>query len=95
MKLWNVTASRIRCMSVMRVLQSYLDDTTDEETARRVADHLKNCRRCGLEAKVYREIKAALGERSKTVDPETIERLQHFSELLISSETSTRGDEDV
>ncbi|MGW0734812.1 zf-HC2 domain-containing protein [Streptomyces sp. NPDC002851] len=40
-------------MRVTKVLQAYLDGETDELTARRVADHVEDCRRCGLEATVY------------------------------------------
>jgi anti-sigma factor RsiW len=66
------------CMQVMRVLQSYLDGHNDEVTARRVANHLDACRRCGLEASTYREIKAALGRKSVPLDEPSIERLRAF-----------------
>lgn len=39
-----------RCLRTSRVLQAYLDGETDERTARRVAHHLEDCRRCGLQA---------------------------------------------
>lgn len=71
------------CAKVNRVLQSYLDGETDETTARRVAAHLEECRRCGLEASVYREIHNALARRAKP-DTEAVERLRAFGESLAS-----------
>ncbi|MEV8310865.1 zf-HC2 domain-containing protein [Streptomyces flavidovirens] len=70
-------------MQVARVLQSYLDGETDEATARRVAAHLKDCRRCGLEASVYREIHNALGRRVEP-DAAAVARLRTFGESLVN-----------
>ncbi|MDE3205633.1 MAG: zf-HC2 domain-containing protein [Acidobacteriota bacterium] len=67
------------CLQVMRVLQSYLDGHTDEMTARRVANHLEACRRCGMEASIYREMKAALARQAKPLDDESLGRLRQFS----------------
>ena len=55
------TKEMASCMQVMRVLQSYLDGQTDEMTARRVANHLEACRRCGLDAATYRDWFEAAG----------------------------------
>jgi hypothetical protein len=71
------------CMQVMRVLQSYLDGHTDEFTARRVATHLDACRRCGLEAATYREIKASLARRAPPPDQSALDRLRTFGTGLI------------
>lgn len=92
MKVWNTAASRMRCMATTRVLQAYLDGALDEVAARRVAEHLEDCRRCGLEAEVYTEIKTALGGQDRTVDPRAIERLRHFGEQLARGNTSAHGD---
>ncbi len=92
MKVWNAAASRMRCMATMRVLQSYLDGALDEVAARRVAEHLEDCRRCGLEAEVYTEIKAALGEGDRTVDPRAVERLRRFGEQLARGDLPAHGD---
>jgi anti-sigma factor RsiW len=73
------TRDMASCMQVMRVLQSYLDGQTDEVTARRVARHLDACRRCGLEAATYRQIKAALTRRSVPADQSTVERVRRFA----------------
>ena len=88
MKVWNAMASRMRCVATMRVLQTYLDGALDEVAAQRVADHLEDCRRCGLEAEVYAEIKTALGEQDRTVDPRAIERLRHFGEQLVRGDAA-------
>ncbi|MDA8354946.1 MAG: zf-HC2 domain-containing protein [Actinomycetota bacterium] len=78
--------SRLACMRTMRVLQSYLDGTLADLPARRVAEHLEECRRCGLEASVYVEIKGALSRHDRGVDPQALDRLRQFGELLSSGE---------
>ncbi|MEV6946991.1 zf-HC2 domain-containing protein [Streptomyces sp. NPDC051172] len=72
---------RMSCMRVTRVLQAYLDGATDEVTARRVAAHLEDCRRCGLNAEAYQEIKNAL-TRGSEPDADAVERLRGFAEGL-------------
>lgn len=79
-------------MATMRVLQTYLDGVLDEVSARRVSEHLEDCRRCGLETEVYQEIKAALGQHDRAVDPEVIARLRHFGEQLARGNASAHGD---
>jgi anti-sigma factor RsiW len=69
----------------MRILQSYLDGHTDEMTARRVAGHLEECRRCGLDAATYREIKASLARRAAPPDRDAVERLRAFGVSLAES----------
>ncbi len=78
----SLAASRLHCLHNMRLLQTYLDGALDEMPARRVAEHLEECRRCGLEAEIYREIKASIHERDCTVDPGAVERLRRFGEAL-------------
>ncbi|NGO71362.1 anti-sigma factor family protein [Streptomyces boncukensis] len=69
------------CMQVARVLQSYLDGETDESTARRVARHVEDCRRCGLEARTFREIKHSLA-RGEAPDAEAVARLRSYGDAL-------------
>lgn len=76
-------------MQVTRILQAYLDGETDEATARRVAAHLEDCRRCGLEAETYRKIKDMLARRSEP-DADRLERLRGFAEGRLRG----GGDED-
>jgi anti-sigma factor RsiW len=70
------------CVKVMRVLQSYLDGNTDEVTARRVHNHLEACRRCGLEAATYRELKASLARGASPIDADSVERIRAFGRAL-------------
>ena len=76
------TKEMASCRQVIRVLQAYLDGQTDELTARRVANHLDACRRCGLEASTYREIKAALARQASPLDVAALERLRSFGSGL-------------
>jgi anti-sigma factor RsiW len=84
------TKEMASCMQAMRVLQSYLDGHTDELTTRRVAAHLDACRRCGLEAATYRELKASLARRAAPPDRATLDRLRAFGAALATG----TGDED-
>lgn len=77
------------CREVARLLQSYLDREIDAHQAARVAQHLEVCRRCGLSAQAYQEIKAALARRTRYVDPGALERLTEFSERLASGDVTT------
>ena len=81
------TRDTASCLETMRALQSFLDGATDELSSRRVANHLEACRRCGLEAATYRELKAALARRSRVVDAQAVQRLQSFGAGL-SDESS-------
>lgn len=92
MKMFDATVSRVRCMQTMRLLQSYLDGNLDELEARRVAAHLEDCRRCGLEISVYREIKGALRRHEPSVETVTLQRLRHFSRHLAEGDDAAAGD---
>ncbi len=81
------------CREVGRVLQSYLDGHVDDLTARRVARHLEMCRRCGMEAQTYTEIKAALARRGPEVDPEAVRRLRTFGAELLEREPDDDPDD--
>ncbi len=85
---------RMNCLQVTRVLQSYLDGETDEITARRVAVHLESCRRCGLGAATYHEIKKALARRG-TPEGQSVERLREFGESLLRDSEEPGGTEET
>ncbi|MGH9155418.1 MAG: zf-HC2 domain-containing protein, partial [Acidimicrobiales bacterium] len=65
-----------------RVLQFYLDGEIDEVTAQRVAVHLEACRRCGMEAAAYVEIRSALRRRALATDVDALGRLRAFAQRL-------------
>jgi anti-sigma factor RsiW len=68
------------------VLQRYLDDELDEDRSRRVHEHLEHCRRCGLEAAAYEELKDALGRKAAPLRPESAQRLRDFASSLLNEE---------
>ncbi len=65
------------------MLQRYLDGELDDvPTAARVAEHLEECRRCGLHAATYRAIKQALRSGNRDIDDLALRRLRAFSQAL-------------
>ncbi len=83
------TLSRSGCLRVTLVLQSYLDGELDPAASAIVAEHLEECRRCGLEASTYRTIKAAIAQAGRgvpAVDPAAVDRLRHFAHDLAEPE---------
>jgi anti-sigma factor RsiW len=73
----------MNCMQVGRRLQRYLDDDLDDLTARRIMRHLEDCRRCGMEATAYTEIKASLARRGTDIPDAAVTRLRAFGERLV------------
>jgi anti-sigma factor RsiW len=73
----------MNCMQVGRRLQRYLDGDVDDLTARRIMLHLDDCRRCGMEATAYTEIKASLARRGEDLPDDAVARLRSFGERLI------------
>ncbi len=79
---WRRTPRPMSCHEVQAVIQAFLDDETDEVAARRVADHLHDCVRCGMEAATYERIKQSVGRHRPALDPATVARLRRFGEQL-------------
>lgn len=73
----------MNCKQVGRRLQRYLDGDVDDLTARRIMRHLDDCRRCGMEAAAYTEIRASLARRGHDVPDDAVARLRDFGERLI------------
>jgi anti-sigma factor (TIGR02949 family) len=71
------------CREVATYLHSYLDGEVDEKTLQRLAAHLEDCRKCGLEAETYRALKQALARRS-TAPADALTRLHSFAEQLVA-----------
>lgn len=74
---------RLMCPEVARLLQRYLDEELPELRAAQVRAHLRACRRCGLKAELYKEVKAAVRRRSEPIPPESLERLRAFADSLL------------
>ena len=77
---------RVECMRVNPLLQAYLDGELGEDDARRVSRHLDACRRCGLAAETFRDIKAAVSRLGDEPDRDAVQRLRHFADGLIDDE---------
>jgi anti-sigma factor RsiW len=88
MKLLHRRSARGDCHEVARLLQGYLDRELDAADVARVAEHLEVCRRCGLAAETYEEIKAALARRTLHVDPGALDRLTEFSQRLAAGDVT-------
>ncbi|CAG4906181.1 MULTISPECIES: zf-HC2 domain-containing protein [Acidithrix] len=76
------TAKRIECMHNIRRLQQYLDGTLPEPSRRKTKAHLEVCRRCGLEATVYSDIKKALRQSAPEIDSVLLNELKLRGEQL-------------
>ena len=83
---------RMNCREVARVLQACLDGEADGATARRVAAHVEECRRCGRETAGYQEIKKT-HDRQEGPDETTIAPQRHFGTTLLASGPSETYDE--
>ncbi|MEV7979014.1 zf-HC2 domain-containing protein [Streptomyces sp. NPDC086519] len=81
-------------MQVARVLQTYLDGEAGEVTAQRVAAHVEDCRRCGLETAVYQEIKNSLA-RQELPNETAMARLRAFGATLLTAGPAEACDETV
>lgn len=72
------TPAALSCQQVARVLQSFLDQEVGPGTVGRIEEHLEQCRRCGMDAAVYREIKESLARATPEIPEPTLRRLRHF-----------------
>lgn len=86
----------LTCREVGKLLQRYLDGETNEHMTAKVAEHLEDCRRCGLEAEIYREVKASIARQAPTFPETTLARLRRFGEHLATGATpdDDHGDHD-
>lgn len=76
----------LSCRQVGKILQAFLDSELDDISADRVAEHLEDCRRCGMAADTYLEIKASLGRDAPAVPEESLTRLEDFARRLTEDE---------
>ena len=76
---------RLNCHAVGKLLQVYLDAEVPDAAALLVAEHLNDCRRCGLEADAYRALVASLARFSAPADQKRLERLRSFADELAAT----------
>ncbi len=72
---------QMSCAEVGAVLQQYLDDELDGTTTPLVEAHLEMCRRCGLEASIYTDVKEGLAGQGELPD-DSVRRLREFGERI-------------
>jgi hypothetical protein len=74
-----------RCPRSSQMLQCHLDGELDNPIAvLQVSEHLEGCRRCGLQAAVYRAIKQVLRSQGRDIDELALRRLYMFTRSLSS-----------
>ena len=78
-------AMRMSCAEVGAVLQQYLDSELNDSTSPLVEAHLEVCRRCGLEASIYADVKGALAEPGDLPE-DSVRRLREFGERIAHGE---------
>lgn len=83
------------CRETGQALQTYLDGELDDLSARRIAAHLDMCRRCGMAAATYTEIKAALARKVTSVDNLALRRLRGFADDLAAGHIAPPIDDDA
>jgi anti-sigma factor RsiW len=72
----------LECRRVKPLLQPFLDGELGQDQAVLVSRHVDACRRCGLAAETFREIKAGLARLAEEPDRETVQRLERFVDEL-------------
>lgn len=94
--MWRRAASRqVDCRHVGAWLQAYLDGELDDVRHRAVSRHLRDCRRCGIEASTYRELKASLRQGVPAVqETASLNRLREFAERLAAGEVDVAQEVD-
>ena len=73
---------KITCREVGLRIQSYLDGELGPEWMERISAHLDVCEHCGIEADVFRQIKADLAAQAPATDDAALERLRQFSQNI-------------
>ena len=75
------------CAEVGKLLQTYLDDELDPGRSAKIAEHLEDCRRCGLEADTYERIKLSLATQAPAPEHDPVlKRLRAFADQLVDND---------
>lgn len=78
---------RSECRKVARVLQAYLDGELGPDEDAMVVEHLRLCHRCGIDERLYRDVKRSLQGLATAPDPQAIARLRAYAAELQESAT--------
>lgn len=88
MKAWLMRLMRPDCRRVQALMDAWLDGELPVDQAHRVAAHLADCDRCGVEAAKARRVKESLAalapELRPPADPAALDRLRRYAEDLAS-----------
>lgn len=86
---------RRECWRAARLLQRHLDGELGLLSGTRISRHLRRCRRCGMEADVYRFLRAALhaSRPDAAAEAEAVARLRCFA-AEVSSGGAAGGTDD-
>ncbi len=69
----------ITCKDLVDLLSAYVDGELDGTTARRLEEHLRDCRECEAFLNTFRKTRALAREAAEaTMPPELRARLQRF-----------------
>ncbi len=80
------------CRAVRRILQAFLDGEVEPRHAELVAAHLESCQRCGVEARTFQAVIAALRRLRPDLDVEAYTRLcQVVDRLAADDGPESRG----
>jgi anti-sigma factor RsiW len=80
------TPAMASCLEATRMLHAYLDGHVDERSAHRVGRHLEVCRRCGLEAATYMQIKNSLRRQQAAAPAGAVQRLTELAARLTDAD---------
>lgn len=81
---WRRWNNQPDCREVRRLMQAFVDGELPAGGAERVAAHLQDCDRCGVDAETYRRVKQRLTRLRAPADPTALSRLERFVEELTS-----------
>lgn len=70
------------CRRVAALMQAYLDGELPPSETATVAAHLDDCLRCGIDAEIYRRVKAAVQGLRTPADPGAVRRLRSYAQDL-------------
>lgn len=87
---WLMRLLRPECHRVRALMDAWLDGEVPADQAHRVAAHLADCERCGVEAATARRVKESLAALAPHLrppsDPAALTRLRRYAEDLAPRE---------